>query len=159
MDAGHLWYFAYGSNMSRATFHGRRGMLPLEVHVASLDGHRLCFDIPVGPGERGVANLVTDAAATTHGVAYLLTLDDAERLDRTEGVPQIYVRHPVSVRLADARTVPAFTYRGAISAPTRKPSARYIGLLLDGARTHGLPDEYVRALEAFELAVDERLDP
>jgi cation transport regulator ChaC len=159
MDAEHLWYFAYGSNMSRATFHERRGMVPLETHVASLEGFKLCFDIPVGPGERGVANLESAAAAVTHGVAYLLTIDDAERLDRTEGVPRIYVRHPVSLWLADARTVHAFTYRGAISVPTRKPSARYLGLVLDGARTHGLPEAYIRALEDLELAVDERIPP
>jgi hypothetical protein len=30
-------------------------------------------------------------------------------------------------------------------------------LLLDGARLHGLPAEYVRHLEALDLAVDERL--
>jgi cation transport regulator ChaC len=159
MDESHLWYFAYGSNMSRGTFLERRGMLPRETHVASLDGYKLSFDIPVGPGERGVANLASETAAVTHGVAYLLTLDDAERLDRTEGVPRIYVRHPVRVQLADARTVQAFTYLSTISVPTRKPSPRYIGLLLDGARAHGLPEAYIRVLEAFELAIDERVKP
>ena len=33
-----------------------------------------------------------------------------------------------------------------------------MGLLLDGARKHGLPEDYVASLRAFELAHDERLE-
>ena len=158
MDRNHLWYFAYGSNMSPATFLGRRGMRPLETRAALLDGYRLCFDIPVGPGERGVANVAPEPGAVTHGVAYLLTLDDGERLDQTEGVPRLYVRHTVGVLLAaGGGAVQGFTYRSNISVPTRKPSARYLGLLLDGARQHQLPEAYIRDLERLELAIDERL--
>ena len=40
----------------------------------------------------------------------------------------------------------------------RKPSRRYLGLLLTGARHHGLPDEWVARLRGWPLAVDER-DP
>ena len=39
----------------------------------------------------------------------------------------------------------------------RKPSARYLGLLLEGAREHGLPADYVAQLEKLELAHDERI--
>ena len=42
------------------------------------------------------------------------------------------------------------------TAEGRKPSARYMGLILDGARAHALPDGWIAALEASELAVDER---
>ena len=153
---GALWYFAYGSNMSPAIFRGRRGIQPRDARCAVLHGYRLCFDIPIGPGERGVANLFVDGQARTHGVAYLLTPDDGERLDRSEGVPHIYHREHVEMALAGGGTVAGFTYRSTISVIGRKPSARYLGLLLDGARTHGLPAAYIRALEALELAFDER---
>ena len=157
MADDHVWYFAYGSNMSPGTFLERRQMRPLEAVIGHVDGYRLCFDIPIGPGERGVANLQVDDGMRTHGVAYLLTHGDAERLDRTEGVPQgFYYRESVAVRLRDARVVAGFTYRSRISDATRKPSARYLGLLLDGARSHGLHADYVAYLEAFVLAVDER---
>ena len=49
-DDGSCWYFAYGSNMARGTFIERRGMQPLGVRRAYLDDHRLCFDLPIGPG-------------------------------------------------------------------------------------------------------------
>jgi len=38
----------------------------------------------------------------------------------------------------------------------RKPSPRYLGLLVEGAREHDLPPDYIRQLEAIELAIDER---
>lgn len=154
-----IWYFAYGSNMSPAIFVARRRMRPLETRPARIDGYRLCFDIPVGPGERGVANLAADPTGRTHGVAYLLTPEDGAHLDRTEGVHQgLYYRETVELILAADARVPGFTYRSAISQPTRKPSPRYIGLLLDGARHHALPADYVAYLAAFDLAADERAD-
>ena len=152
-----LWYFAYGSNMSPATFLERRGMKPLETRCAFIDGYRLCFGIPVGPGERGVANLAAEEAARTHGIAYLLTVEDALRLDRTEGVPQLYQREPVHVLFDAGPAVPGFTYRSTIAVAGRKPSARYLDILLHGARTYGLPEAYITYLEALELAFDERI--
>src|SRR6185295_4597650 len=153
----HLWYFAYGSNMSPGTFLERRNMRPLETRCAFVDGFRLCFDIPVGPGERGVANLVADEVGRTHGVAYLLTEEDAGRLDRTEGVPNLYRRETVDLRFDDRVAVQGFTYRSTIAVTGRKPSARYLDILLHGARTNGLPDAYISYLESLELAFDERI--
>ena len=151
------WYFAYGSNMCRATFVERRGMRPLAVERAVLHGYRLCFDLPVGPGERGVANLVGELGARTWGVAYRLAADVCDFLDRTEGVHRgFYRRVPVAVVADDGRRLDAFAYQGDARRPERKPSARYLGILLDGAREVGLQSEYVAWLETFTLAVDER---
>jgi cation transport regulator ChaC len=153
-----LWYFAYGSNLCRAIFVERRGMRPLDARRARLDGHRLVFDLPVGPGERGVANLAPDPAAATWGVCYLLEHAACDRLDRTEGVHRgYYRRREVTVHADAAGPLAAFAYQGAVSIPGRKPSAHYRDLLLAGAREHALPAEWIRHLEALALAVDERL--
>jgi len=152
-----LWYFAYGSNLHRSIFIDRRQMRPLDVRWGWLHGYRLTFDIPVGPGERGVANIVSEVGARTCGALYLLTPDDFDRLDRTEGVHvDLYRRLPVEVTTGDGARVSAFAYQSAVVMAGRKPSARYIGLLVEGARQHGLPDAYVAFLRRFELAVDER---
>jgi hypothetical protein len=151
------WYFAYGSNMSPATIRERRRLVPLATRRAWIDGYRLCFDIPIGPGERGVANLAIDGAARTHGVAHLLTEADAAVLDYTEGVlGGLYFRETVDV-VTDAGVVGGFAYRSTLTSTGRKPSARYLDILLHGARFHALPDEWLRTLEAFELAFDERI--
>jgi hypothetical protein len=157
---GGLWYFGYGSNMCRRILVGRRGIRPLASRPGCLENYRLCFSLPVGPGERGVANVEPAPAARTRGVLYLLTVADAERLDRTEGVHVgYYQRIPVEVFTDGEGRISAFTYQSSRGVEGRKPSARYMGLLLEGAREHGLPADYVAFLEAFELAVDERADP
>ncbi len=155
-DTG-CWYFAYGSNMGRATFVERRRIQPLAARRAYLDDWRLCFDLPIGPGERGVANLVPETGARTWGVVYRLDDATCDFLDRTEGVHRgFYRRLAIEVVTDDGERVVAFAYQGDGRDPRRKPSARYLGLILAGARELALPAEYVSWLEAFPLAVDER---
>jgi cation transport regulator ChaC len=152
-----LWYFAYGSNLDPGTFLGRRRMRPLETRVAVLEGFELRFDLPVGPGERGVASVGPRAGDLVWGALYRLTVVEAERLDRTEGVQHgAYARLEIDARTGDGETFRAFTYVSSRGVEGRKPSRRYLGLLLAGARHHGLPDEWIARLRAWPLAVDER---
>jgi hypothetical protein len=147
--------------MNGEIFLRRRQMHPLDTRPGRLDDYRLTFNLPIGPGERGVANVEPDPGVHTWGVLYLLTSEECDRLDRTEGVHRgVYERISVSV-LVDQHTVqcPAFTYRSSSTQPGRKPSARYLGLLIDGATDHGLPERYVRLLRCFDLAWDERSAP
>lgn len=153
-----LWYFAYGSNMARTIFREARQMQPLATHSGWLDGFRLCFTIPVGSGERGVANVLADPGARTHGVVYQLHPADFERLDGSEGVSfGLYQRVAVTIRTPEHGALDAWTYQSSVIVEGRKPSPRYLQLLLDGARENNLPAEYVQYLHALELAVDERL--
>lgn len=157
MSPNRLWYFGYGSNMHRGTFVERRRMQPGSARPARLTGYRLCFDIPVGPGERGVANILVDPASEVWGVAYHISTEEFDRLDRTEGVPfGLYRRVAIELITPEHERIAAFTYQSTVSAPGRKPSARYMGLLLTGARENSLPVEYLRYLEGIELGVDER---
>jgi cation transport regulator ChaC len=153
---GLLWYFAYGSNLDPQTFVGRRRMRPLATRAAVLPGWRLVFDLPVGRGERGVANLLAAADERAVGVAYQITVDQARHLDRSEGVPRAYRREAVEVAALDGELLAAFTYVSPHRHRGRKPSRRYLGLLLRGARHHGLPDFHVEFLRSIEVAVDER---
>ena len=156
-QAAPLWYFAYGSNLHRDVFIGRRQMQPLDVHWGWLAGYRLCFNIPVGPGERGVANIAPDPAQQICGALYLLTTADCERLDNSEGVGVgLYRRTPVGIVTGTGKRVGGFTYQSSVIAEGRKPSPRYMGLVLEGARQHGLPAEWIASLHTFPLAVDER---
>jgi gamma-glutamylcyclotransferase len=151
-------YFAYGSNMNRAIFESRRGIRPIRAQPALLENYRLRFNLAIGPGERGVANLESQAGARTWGVLYLITVEQSEHLDRTEGVPRgAYRRIPVRAIVDGSERIEAFTYQSDRISLGRKPSPRYLGLLIEGAVQHGLPTEYLRYLRSFELAADERL--
>ena len=156
-----MWYLGYGSNMNRSIFEGRRGMRPLQALPALLKNYQLRFNLAIGPGERGVANLESEADASTWGVLYLITTDQAEHLDRTEGVHRCtYQRLQVSVTLEGGEPIRAFTYQSDRISQGRKPSPRYMSLLIEGAIQHRLPRDYLDYLQNFGLAVDERLsDP
>jgi cation transport regulator ChaC len=152
------WYFAYGSNMNRGIFESRRGMRPIQARSALLENYQLRFNLAIGPGERGVANLESQAGASTWGVLYLITVEQSEQLDRTEGVSRgAYRRISVGAIVDDSEQIAAFTYQSDRISLGRKPSSRYIGLLIEGAVQHGLPPSYLRYLRNFELAADERL--
>jgi hypothetical protein len=152
-----LWYFGYGSNLNRTIFVDRRRMRPMDVRPGRLDGYGLRFNLPVGRGERAVANVEPELGGYIWGVAYRLRPEECDRLDRTEGVPAgFYRRIEVEIVTEGDERLTAFTYRSTRITEGRKPSARYLGLILDGAREHGLPADWIAWLERFELAVDER---
>ena len=151
-------YFAYGSNMNRAIFESGRGMRPIRAQPALLENYRLRFNLAIGPGERGVANLESQAGAQTWGVLYLITVEQSEHLDRTEGVPRgAYRRVLVSAVVDGSERIAAFTYQSNRISLGRKPSPRYLGLLIEGATQHSLPPDYLNYLRNFELAADDRL--
>ena len=150
-------YFAYGSNLEPGTFLGRRRMHPLRQAAARLDDYALVFDLPVGKGERGVANVRRAPGDHVWGVAYEITLAEAQHLDRTEGVHRGgYRRLGVRLVLESDEELDAYTLESGRGRPGRKPSRRYMGLLLAGSRHHGLPEAWLERLRAHELAVDER---
>jgi len=156
--SGLIRYLGYGSNMNRGIFENRRGMHPVQARPAVLENYKICFNLPIGRGERGVANLEFYEGARVWGVLYLITTDEAEHLDRSEGVPSGgYRRIPVSVSVDDGKEIEAFTYQSEKISRGRKPSPRYIALLIEGAVQHGLPPDYIDYLRSFELALDERL--
>jgi gamma-glutamylcyclotransferase len=150
-----VWYFAYGANMHDATFRVRRGIEPLEYCRGRLEGYRLRFNLDGRPkGKAAPANLCPDPAAAVWGVLYHISRRDLMRLDRTEGVPGRGYRHKtVQVVTDDGEVLDAVTYIAHGKQEDGKPSLRYLTLLRDGARAHGLPPQYIRFLDSIEHAV------
>src|SRR5690348_14681512 len=106
------WYLGYGSNMNRGIFETRRGMRPLRSHAARLENYSLRFNLAIGPGERGVANLEPQTGASIWGVLYLITAEQSDHLDRTEGIHRgIYRRIPVNAIVSGGEQIAAFTYQ------------------------------------------------
>ena len=152
--AEEIWYFAYGANMHDHTFRVRRGIRPRECRCGCLRGYQLRFNLDGRPkGRAAPANLCLDPNAKVWGVLYRITRRDLMHLDRTEGVPGRGYRH-VAVEVEDpaGQLLPAITYIAQGKEVDGKPSLRYIKLLQDGARGHGLPEYYVRFLEAVDHA-------
>jgi len=150
-----IWYFAYGANMHDATFRVHRGIQPLEQHSARIKGYRVRFNLEGRPkGRAAPANLYPDPDAEVWGVLYRITRRDLMRLDSTEGVPGRGYRHvEIEAEDCNGRMTQAVTYLAQGTEVDGKPSLRYITLLREGARAHGLPEDYLRLLESVEHAV------
>ena len=112
--------------------------------AARLPGFRLACDKPGADGS-AKANLLPDAASEVWGALYAVDPDDLARLDRHEGG---YDRVMVEVVWRDER-VGAHTYRSSLTARDPVPFAWYKRLVIEGAREHGLPADWIRALEAW----------
>ena len=145
-------YFAYGSNLDLEQMR-RRCPAHRVVGNASLAGHRLRFQ---GEGEDWgcpVATIVPDPAGTVWGVVFDLTAEDFRVLDDYEGCrgdddpTSLYVRREYEVRFDDGRAVTAIAYLMR-ERPEGMPSKKYLAAITRGARSHGLPADYIERLAA-----------
>ncbi len=149
-----VWYFAYGANMHDSAFRVRRGMKSLEWRIGRAPGYRLRFNLEGRPrGKAAPANLCADLTADVWGVLYRITRAGLLHLDATEGVPGRRYRHlQLDVHDAKGNVLRAVTYVADGLESDGWPSLRYITLLREGARAHGLPEPYIRFLDQVKHA-------
>jgi len=144
-------YFAYGSNLDPEQMR-RRCPGHRVIGAGFLPGHRLRFQ---GAGEDWggpVATIVADPSDTVWGVVFELTDEDLRALDEYEGCrvddpTSLYTRRDFQVRLADGGSMNATAYVMR-RRPEGNPSKRYLDAITRGARSHGLPTDYVDRLAA-----------
>jgi len=144
-----IWYFAYGSNMHTGTFVERRGIRPLEARVGRVLGYRLRFNLEGRPrGKAAPANICPEADHEVWGVLYKITRRALLRLDSTEGVPGRGYRPTwLDAEDIDGKPLAAIAYIAIGKETDGAPSRRYISLLREGARIHGLPEHWLQFLD------------
>ena len=157
-----MLYFAYGSNLDpeqmRQRCPGHR-----VVGLAELRDHRLTFPLTSHDWGGGVAGLAVAHGESVWGVVHELTEADLASLDRYEHFVgpgdqhNLYDRETVSVQLVRAddgsfpRRLRVWTYVARQANPS-PPSRRYLDAIIEGARHHRLPDDYVARLAATPVA-------
>ncbi|KAF3389008.1 hypothetical protein F1880_003269 [Penicillium rolfsii] len=149
------WYFAYGSNMAADVFQKRRKINPLKAEAAVIATHALCFNVmgvPYTDPAMGGIRLAKEGDIPVHGVAYLLTLEDLQRVIISEGGGIAYSTDVLMATLqSDSSEIPVTTLLARHCIPThyeRLPSERYMNLLIQGAREQSLPELYQKRLVA-----------
>ena len=149
-----VWYFAYGANMHDNAFRERRGMRPLEWRAGRVQGYRLRFNLEGRPkGKAAPANICADPNAEVWGVLYRITRAGLVHLDATEGVPERHYRQlGIDAQDIDGHALKAVTSIADGLEVDGQPSLRYLTLLRDGARAHGLPQRWLRLLDGIEHA-------
>jgi len=136
-------YFAYGSNLASRRLLGR---VPgaRACGRARLEGWRLVADKPGRDGSAKL-NIVRDPVGLVWGALWELAAPDLARLDRYEGG---YERIEVMVD-ADAGAPVATTYVSRLHGARPGLERGYKELVLEGAREHGLPPEWLAFLESL----------
>jgi gamma-glutamylcyclotransferase len=138
--------FAYGSNMCSGRLRDY-GVSPQGNGVsARLAGFRLVFDKSSSDGS-GKANVRPMQGNDVWGVVYVLSDADFGLLERKEiGYVRRNERVETGTMERDAWVLVALkTAPGPLL-----PYAWYKRFLIEGAREHGLPEEYITTLEAIE---------
>ena len=147
-------YFAFGSNMHDGVFRKRRRMHPSEWRVGRIKDYRLRFNLEGRPrGKAAPANIEPCPGEEVWGVIYRITKRDLVRLDSTEGMPGGgYRRLCLGAEDAHQRPIKVFAYIAQGKETDGNPSLRYITLLREGARAHGLPRHWTSKLEHIQPA-------
>ena len=138
-------YFAYGSNLDLVRFR-RRCPGAVVIGRARLPDYQLAFTRYSRSERGGVADIVPQPGAEVWGALYEIDEACLGTLDEYEGAPRAYRRE--TVRVVDDEGVER---EGMAYVANRTgafaPSRQYLAVVARGARAHGLPKEYVQAIE------------
>ena len=137
------YYFAYGSNMDEKQMTSRCPSAQLAGR-ARLLAHSFLIN------ERGVASVIPEQECVTHGLLWTITPAGEKALDRYEGAARgHYVKEVVDVQPdGSGETVQALIYLASNNRPG-VPRSGYLERIIQAAREHGFPREYVTELESW----------
>lgn len=145
--------FCYGSNMlvrrllERTPSAAPRG-------VAALDGYRLAFHKRGADGSgKADARATGSSADRVYGVVFQIEVAELGDLD---GFERGYARRSVRVAMSEGGWARAFCYEALEThvRPGLRPFGWYHGMVIAGAREHGLPRAYVRSLSEHPTVAD-----
>lgn len=145
--------FAYGSNMLTSRIRARvPSARPLGV--ATLQSHQLRWHKSSKDGS-GKCDVIAGVSPETvvYGVLYEIAQAEKHKLDTAEGLGNGYAERRVELQ-CDGKPVLATLYYATNIDANLQPYSWYRHLVIAGARQHGLPDDYVKALEAA-LAIED----
>jgi gamma-glutamylcyclotransferase len=138
--------FAYGSNMSTQRLAAR---IPARfVTTAMLPAYRLAFHQRGGDSSGKCDIVPASSQSAVYGVVWEVAPHHKPTLDGYEGLGVAYDETWLTVTdLAGEGQFEVQAYVGKITSTGMHPYTWYKHHVLNGAREHGLPSAYVRALE------------
>jgi len=138
-----VWLFVYGTLMDIEKAGRILKRKVKSAKVAFLPNYELTFNVEsmFGTGNPNIK----EGGRGVWGVVYEVDEKDLEKLDK---ISPRYRRIKVKV-IVDGNEVEAWTYVGKKTADGIPPDKSCIERTLKGARTHGLPREYIEWLESL----------
>jgi gamma-glutamylcyclotransferase len=146
--------FAYGSNMRSSRLKARTpSATPLGA--GKLKGHALRWH-KTGKDGSGKCDVVRTGRAddAVWGVVYTLDAAEKPELDKAEALGIGYTERRAAIHIGH-ETVEAWFYVAIDTSPNLTPYDWYKAFVVEGAREHALPADYVAALEAVAAKRDD----
>jgi gamma-glutamylcyclotransferase len=140
-----IWFFAYGSNMSREQMRSRAGQIA-DDQVGKLENYELVFNKKARGGS-ATANIRPAAGKTVYGVLYRIPETALRLLDRFQGAPEHYRRIEVTVAASNGSRIPAQVYIATKVEKGLRPAGHYLQSILQAAEERELPQEYLEQVK------------
>ncbi|MSQ32272.1 MAG: gamma-glutamylcyclotransferase [Dehalococcoidia bacterium] len=118
------------------------------ISKAQAPDHKLSF-VRLGSKkgqQTGYVNIEQSTGSTVWGLLYRLEQDDLRYIDKFEEVPDKAKRDYIDIMTDNGSTITATTIFPKKESPLPKTSDQ-LNLVISGAKSNGLPQEYVRGLE------------
>jgi gamma-glutamylcyclotransferase len=145
-----MLYFSYGSFLDFETLKKHCPSAKI-VARAVIPNWEVQFNFMSKTYNGGVTGIEPALNQVVYGVVYDVSEEEMIYLDTIEGVPSgIYYRHTITVVKDNGEILKAYTYRTTNPRGPFKPTKRYVGLMVKGAKEHGIEPDYVRKLESIE---------
>lgn len=147
-------YLAYGSNLHPARLFARIGVVTI-LGAVRLADESLVFHKRGADGS-GKCDLLPCPGGVAWGAVYDIPDEARETLDRIEGLGRGYG----AARLEVNGLGECYTYRALHEARDASlvPFDWYHAFVVEGARWHGFPVEYIALLEATTVCADPDVD-
>jgi gamma-glutamylcyclotransferase (GGCT)/AIG2-like uncharacterized protein YtfP len=145
-----MLYFSYGSFLDSETLKRR---CPKAVYMgkAILPNWEVQFNFLSRTYNGGVTGIEPAIAKLVRGILYEVSNEELLHLDTIEGIPEgIYYRQTIYVVDESGKMVKVATYRTTNPKGPFKPTKKYVGLMIKGAKEHGLDPSYIKELESIE---------
>jgi gamma-glutamylcyclotransferase len=153
-----LYYFAYGSNMCAGRLRARVPSAR-SVFITQILRHTLKFH------KRSQKDLSAKADAeytgrendVVWGVVFEINAAQKQRLDDAEGLARGYEEKSISLKDCSGRTYEASMYfaSSTYKDANLRPYSWYMRFVVEGAKQHGLPPEYLKFLGRVESTEDQ----
>ena len=163
---GRFQYFGYGSNMLTAKLkRPNRCPSAIPIAVARTNKYTLKFH-KVSRDKSGKGDMAFTGSETDELYGVVFSIDDTHKdnLDSAEGLGWGYKEMKIDVEVTEK--IPqheidveeigkeVVVYKATEMDEDLKPYHWYKGQTVDGAKEHGLPEDYIKKIEAFESIPD-----
>jgi len=145
-----MLYFTYGSFMD---IENLRKHAPSSKFVckALIPNWEVQFNYYSTNYKGGVTGIEPALNKLVRGAVYEIPPNEMEHLDTIEGVPSgTYYRHPIMVVSEKGEPMLAHIYRTTNPRGPFKPTKKYLRYIIEGAKTLGLPEEYISQFSNLE---------